>query len=170
MEKALDLLNSTLLKESQKDVNDRLIYLSYKLQELLPDPSLGPMERIERLARVIPNSYHVCQFHRTARSKLTEIEDKLHSLVPDDNLNSEQKIDYLVNKINSLVPEKTDRICQKLQFIGDNRLRDNGSIPDKVWNINSLDLQNVVDKKRKDGLNPNDCTYIDESKYKGNIT
>lgn len=166
MSSVVDILNSTLLKLSQEEVDNRLARLSFKLQMLLPDPSIGPMERIERLARVIPSSYQLGEHHRTARSKLMEIEKRLESLVPDKNMNSEQKVDYLVGLINKLVPEETDRICQKLQFIGDNRLRDNGSIPYNNWEISHLELENVVSRKRKKGMKPTDCTYIDESKFK----
>lgn len=158
-------IHETLLKEPQDSVNERLIRLSFKLQRLLPDPSLGPMERIERLARLIPNSYQLGQHHRTARSKLIEIEERLNSLVPDQGLTFEQKIDFLVGLADDLVPEQTDRLCQKLQFIGDNRLRDNGAIPYAGWDFTCLDLTYLVETKRLQGLDPNGCSYIDESKF-----
>lgn len=158
-------IHETLLKESQDNINERLTRLSFKLQRLLPDPSLGPMERIERLARLIPISYQLGWHHRTARSKLIEIEERLNSLVPDQALTSEQKVDFLVGLANELVPEKTDRLCQKLQFIGDNRLRDNGAIPYVGWDFTCLDLPYLVEKKRAQGLDPNGCSYIDESKF-----
>lgn len=165
MSSEIENIYDTLLKEPQEHVNERLTFLSFKLQRLLPDPSLGPMERIERLARVIPNSYQVGVFHRTARSKLTEIEDKLFSLVPDESINSSQRIDYLVELANILVPEDTDRLCQKLQFIGDNRLRDNGAIPHVGWDFSCLDLRGFVENKRSQGLTPSDCSYIDENNF-----
>lgn len=151
-----------IFSESMQNVCNELGSICLKLQKLLPDPSLGPMERIERLARIVPHSLQLGVNHRTARSKLLEIRNRLDELVPENDMNYLEKIDYLVDLINKLVPEKTDRICQKLQFIGDHRCRDNGSIPYSGWSIYKLNLEQSVDEKRKQGIDPNSYDYIKE--------
>ena len=66
-----------------KEICDELKTISIKLQKLLPDPSIGPEERIERLARVIPKSMLISNYHKTARAKLHYIHKRLSQLVPD---------------------------------------------------------------------------------------
>ncbi len=120
-------------EEPQETVCQELIRLSLKLQELLPDPSLSPLERVERLGRVIPESIQVSAHHLTARTKLNQIRLRLADLVPDPTLDTDARIDFLVQKTHQLVPEKARRLFEKLEKIGDCRLIDNGAVPFPDW-------------------------------------
>lgn len=104
-----------------------LTKISEKLFELLPDKSINSEERIERLARLVPESVMESEFSRTARTKLNIIRRKLEYLVPDTNLNYYQKIDYLVAIANRLVPDK-EKFIEKLEEIDDFRRTDNGRV------------------------------------------
>lgn len=114
-------------EESFEYVKIELKKISEKLFELLPDKSINSEERIERLARVIPESIMESEFSRTARTKLNIIRRKLDYLVPNPNLNYYEKIDYLVNIANSLVPDK-EKFIEKLEEIDDFRRTDNGRL------------------------------------------
>lgn len=116
-----------------EDVAAELKNISAYLLEQLPDPALSPMERIERLGRVIPHSYQIGAHHRTARSKLAEIDARLQELVPGEGLSMRDRIDHLVAEVHRLCPQDMDRLYLKLEYIGDHRLRDNGAIPYRGW-------------------------------------
>lgn len=120
---------------------DELQGLSTKLLDLLPDPALSPLERIERLSRVQYNTIKESSNHKTARVKLFEIDRKLSEIIPNNELNNYQKIDYLVSKLNKLVPINTNKIFQKLEIIGDNRALDNGGVPSIYWKKNRSEEQ-----------------------------
>ncbi|MCY4321629.1 MAG: hypothetical protein OXC37_04430 [Bdellovibrionaceae bacterium] len=111
---------------SYKEVCRNLLKVSKKLQKLLPDPSIGPEERIERLARVVPHSMLISDHHKTARSKLNYITDRLNQLVPDKNKSNEEKIDILVNTLHKMVPGKEKKIFLKLEKLKDRRTSDIG--------------------------------------------
>lgn len=114
-------------EESFENVVIELTKISEKLFELLPDKSINSEERIERLARLVPESVMESEFSRTARTKLNIIRRKLEYLVPDTNLNYYQKIDYLVAIANRLVPDK-EKFIEKLEEIDDFRRTDNGRV------------------------------------------
>ena len=86
---------------------------------------MGPEERIERLARVIPESILESKNMLTARTKLNNITTKLNTLVPDSNLTELEKIDKLVEIINILEPGD-EKIIKKLEKIDDFRRTDIG--------------------------------------------
>jgi hypothetical protein len=130
-------------EESQEVVDSQLFKISEKLQKLLPDPSLSPLERVERLGRVVPTSIQRSAHHLTARTKLSNIRLRLAELVPIEDMSAEEKIDMLVEIIEELVPIKTDRLFERLELIGDNRLRDNGSVAFSGWDQSYLDLENL---------------------------
>jgi len=108
------------------EVKGELTNLSIILFDLLPDKSIGPEERIERLGRLIPSTILESEYHRTARLKLNIIQRKLDYLVPDTSLSYENKIKYLVSLANKLVPENIPFI-EKLEKINDYRRTDNGA-------------------------------------------
>jgi hypothetical protein len=137
----------SISEEPQSEAIEQLMALSKKLQDLLPDPSLSPLERVERLGRVIPDSIQRSSEHLTARSKLNNIRLRLAELVPDEDLTSEQRIDYLVDLAHKLIPKETSRFFEKLEIIGDNRSRDNGSIPYHGWSEYYRELQHLKDVK-----------------------
>lgn len=111
-----------------EDVVDELTGLSLRLLKLLPDPSIGPSERLERLARVVPSSQLHSAHRRTARSKLTELRRRLEELVPDPSLTSAQRLEWLISRLDELVPGDGTTIS-KLETIGDYRTTDAGVAP-----------------------------------------
>ena len=139
----------TRAQESQQEVIDALLTLSRKLQALLPDPSLSPLERIERLARVIPHSIQSSAEHLTARTKLTRMRIRLATLIPEP-LTDDERIDRLLAKVHALVPEPTARLFEKLEKIGDRRLTDTGAVPYPNWNEEHLLWPHLMPRLPKD--------------------
>lgn len=125
----------SLKDESQEAVIKELMQLSGTLQDLLPDSSLSPLERVERLARVVPESIQNSSEHLTARKKLNQIRLRLAELVPHEDLTALEKIERLVQKVHELVPGPSERLFEKLEKIGDCRLIDNGSVPFSGWTL-----------------------------------
>src|SRR5439155_379035 len=86
-----------------QEATAELASISAKLNTLLPDHSLSPSERLERLARVIegrePNLAHL----QPATVKVALLKDRLDQLVPG-RMSPEQKIDTLIQRLNQLVP------------------------------------------------------------------
>lgn len=114
------------LSPSFSEVKSELESVSEYLFTLLPDYSIGPEERIERLARIIPESILVSENMKTARTKLKNINSRLDELVPA-NLTSIEKIEYLVSLVNNHFPEESDmKFIEKLEAIDDFRRTDNG--------------------------------------------
>src|SRR3989338_41224 len=111
---------------SFEKICEELLAVSLKLQELLADPSLSPDERLERLARVVPDSILISANHRTARSKLNALCFRLAELVPHPEMGSVEKIEWLASRVHELAPENTDRLFKKLEKLGDKRRSDNG--------------------------------------------
>lgn len=109
-------------------VRAELTLLSERLLELLPDPSIGPHERLERLARVVPDSVLVSQDRLTARTKLTRLRRRLDELVPSAGLSYPEKLEWLVNRLEKLVPGNM-KIIEKLETLGDFRGTDTGASP-----------------------------------------
>ncbi|ACZ00530.1 hypothetical protein [Streptobacillus moniliformis] len=114
-------------EESFENIKIELKEISEKLFNLLPDKSINSEEKIERLARLIPESIMESEFSRTGRTKLNIIRRKLDYLVPNPNLNYFEKIDYLVSIANNLVPDK-EKLIEKLEEIDDFRRTDNGRL------------------------------------------
>lgn len=113
--------------EPFEDVCAELTELSRLLQEWLPDPSIGPEERLERLARVVPDSILCSQFRLNARTKLTRIRRRLDELAPDVDGAVEQLL-YLRRVLDELVPGE-QAVIQKLESIHDYRGADIGVSP-----------------------------------------
>lgn len=105
-----------------KDVYADLRRLSSALQEALPDPSLGPQERLERLARVVPQSVAETQQLCTGRTKLSRLQRRLDELVPGPG-SMDQKLDTLLSTLEALVPGP-GRTIDKLETLGDYRYTD----------------------------------------------
>ncbi|WP_211257204.1 hypothetical protein [Streptomyces megasporus] len=117
--------------EPFEEVARELIDLSTRLINLLPDPSLSPNERLERLARVVPKSLLVTAHRRNARSKLVELRRRLDELVPDPDLSYPEKLEWLVSRLDELVPGDM-RPIEKLEKLGDYRAADVGVSP-RSW-------------------------------------
>ncbi|MFD5425636.1 hypothetical protein [Streptomyces sp. NPDC127084] len=112
-----------------EDVVEELTDLSVRLIHLLPDPSLSPDERLERLARVVPSSQLITANRRTARSKLYALRGRLDQLVPNSEMTSREKLQWLVDRLHELVPDEGLRPIQRLERIGDYRSTDVGVSP-----------------------------------------
>lgn len=117
---------ASIEEEPFEKICEELLAVSLKLQELLPDPSLSPDERLERLARVVPGSVLISANHRTGRSKLNALRFRLAELVPNLEMSSIEKIKWLEARVHELVPENTEKIFKKLEKLGDQRRSDNG--------------------------------------------
>jgi hypothetical protein len=115
-----------VFEESFDDVCRHLELLSARLFELLPDVSLGPDERLERLARVVPASVLVSRHHQNARSKLEQLRRRLAELVPGEELDEHQRLEMLVARVHELVPTEEPRLYRKLEALGDHRRSDTG--------------------------------------------
>ncbi|WP_204366511.1 hypothetical protein [Nocardiopsis alkaliphila] len=112
-----------------EEVVEELIDLSVRLLTLLPDPSLSPDERLERLARVVPHSQLVTAHRRSVRHKLYQLRRRLDELVPDEKLDHRQKLEWLVHRLEELVPGEDLRPIQRLEKLGDYRSTDVGLAP-----------------------------------------
>ncbi|MCY7858255.1 hypothetical protein MOB44_16535 [Bacillus sonorensis] len=112
-------------EEDFEEVCRHLQAHSHRLFELLPDISLSPDERLERLARVIPTSILKSANHKTAREKLNGLRHRLDELIPDQNMSYYDKIEYLVNIADEMVPGQM-KMYEKLEKIGDKRWSDIG--------------------------------------------
>ncbi|GIH98190.1 hypothetical protein [Planobispora takensis] len=115
-------------QENHFDVVNELVRLSVKLLANLPDPSLGPDERLERIARVVPTSQLQSAHRRSARNKLVQLRRRLDELVPDEGMTSEEKLDLLIARVHELVPGDAPFIV-KLETMGDFRATDIGLSP-----------------------------------------
>jgi hypothetical protein len=113
-------------EQSFDDVCRELMGLCRRLAELLPDPTLSPEERIERLGRVAPHSLVKSENAKTARTKLNALKLRLTELVPSRKLSALQKLEFLVKQTHHLVPEEMPRFFMKLEKIGDHRGTDTG--------------------------------------------
>ena len=115
--------------DSFENICSELKAISLRLQELLPDQSIGPEERIERIARVVSASIQKSQYHLSARSKLQIIRNRLLELTPFIEGDSMKRLEFLIQKINSTVPDSSEinlSFFEKLEKIGDFRIADNG--------------------------------------------
>jgi hypothetical protein len=100
--------------------------LSIKLRDLLPDPSIGPEERLERLSRVVPHSVMIGARHLTARTKLRALRQRLDELLPGP-AGACDKIDRLLEMLDQQVPNaRESSTFEKLEALGDARLSDIG--------------------------------------------
>lgn len=101
-----------------------LAALSAKLHALLPDNSLSPIERLERLGRVVENRTPKAENLQSAIKKLDDLKARLDELVPGA-LSPSEKIDLLHRQLNEMVaPEMKDSLAMhKLEVLGDPRAR-----------------------------------------------
>ncbi len=111
--------------ENFESIKIELEAVSKRLLELLPDPSIGPEERIERIARIVPSSLMNSTYRKTARTKLSYIRNRLNELVPGQELTTLEKINYLVDLIEKKVPNY-NTLFERLELMGDKRTSDIG--------------------------------------------
>lgn len=108
-----------------------LMAVSVRLLTLMPDPSLGPDERIERISRVIPSSQLQSAHRRSARNKLVTIRRRLDDLVPHLAGKPSAQVEYMVERVHQLV-DGDQKFIEKLEAIGDLRATDIGVSP-RQW-------------------------------------
>lgn len=98
--------------------------LASKLNALLPDPSLSPFEKLERLSRVVDRRQPDLTQLQSAATKVEALTNRLNQLVPGDQ-SPDQKINSLVRKLDSMVPQdaKDNLVMHKLEMLGDPRGR-----------------------------------------------
>lgn len=116
--------------ESFDEVCRNLKDISLTLQEWLPDPSIGPEERLERLARVIPHSILCSENRLNARTKLNRLRRRLIELVPHIE-GDKERLQYLYDCVNERIPGNQSLI-EKLEQIKDFRGTDTGLSP-RSW-------------------------------------
>lgn len=102
----------------------QLASLSAKLQDVLPDESLSPFERLERLARAVEDREPRHEHLEPAATKVAALKERLDELVPG-SATPEQKVDALVAKLDDLVAEDQRDLPPggKLETLGDPRGR-----------------------------------------------
>lgn len=114
-----------LFETDYKAVCGELTALSKRMLELLPDPSIGPEERLERIARIVPYSLLQSKNMKTARTKLNNLKNRLNELVPDTELTALEKLEILIERVNKRMPEP-GTFFEKLEELGDKRVSDIG--------------------------------------------
>ncbi len=109
-----------------------LAALSGKLFGHVPDQSLSPLERLERLARGIDDRTPNLEQLKPAASKLNELKERIDELVEGD-LSYEKKIDIILEKLDEKVGnnQKAFHTTDKLELLGDPR----GNIAPEVKNV-----------------------------------
>lgn len=117
--------------DSFEDCVRELIDISVWLIRLLPDPSLSPDERLERLARVVPGSQMVTAHRKSVRHKLYPLKRRLDELVPHLADRPVEQLDWLRMRLEKLVPGDLSPI-QRLERLGDYRGTDVGVSP-RSW-------------------------------------
>lgn len=98
----------------------QLAALSARLHVFLPDHTLSPQERLERLARVIQNRVPQSQHLLSANEKLAALTTRLNELVPG-GMTPEEKVDHLVDLATKAVPDPNLSMVDRLEKIGDDR-------------------------------------------------
>lgn len=114
--------DTRLSAEENARFKNELERLSDLLFELLPDKSLSPMERLERLARAVEPREPRLDHLRPASKKVAELKDRLEELVPGDHA-PEEKIARMVALLDELVSsdKKGASVIEKLEQLGDPR-------------------------------------------------
>lgn len=101
-----------------------LASLSAKLHRLLPDESLSPFERLERLGRAVENRKPDLTQLQPAATKVAELKARINELIPGD-ATPERKLDDIVGKLDEMVSKEQRQFStiSKLELLGDPRGR-----------------------------------------------
>ena len=107
-----------------KDVNEKaaaeLAALSERLALLLPDPSLSPLERLERLARVVQDRVPHSDQLQPALEKVSKLKTRLDELVPG-RMSAEDKIITLAKMAYEKAGGDKMTCVEALERMGDPR-------------------------------------------------
>lgn len=108
---------------NQKAAAD-LASLAAKLFWHVPDPSLSPLERLERLARAADRVKPDLSQLQSASKKVAALRKRIDRLVPG-RLSPERKIEQLVKKLDRKVGRSQAHLptADKLELLGDPRSR-----------------------------------------------
>jgi len=90
--------------------------LSAVLADALPDPSLSPDERLERLARVKQDRVPRTEYLLPAIEKLDRLERRLAELVPGEGLSAMDRLQTLIRTL-----EGDGSVVERLEKMGDPR-------------------------------------------------
>jgi hypothetical protein len=110
-----------------EDAARRLDELSRLLADALPDHSLSPDERLERLARVMQDRVPERQHLLPALEKVTRLELRLAQLVPDPDLSPVEKVQVLLQRLDEQTAPHVEflstrpSVVLKLERLGDER-------------------------------------------------
>jgi len=85
-------LDPTLSREANEKASAELAALAVQLASLLPDPTFSVEERIEQLARLVPQATPNPELMEPDAVKLRRIKERLDELVSGKELTAEQKI------------------------------------------------------------------------------
>ncbi len=109
-----------LTQEQNAAAAHELKMLSDALFELLPDKSLSPMERVERMARVVEAREPKPEHLKSAAEKLAELKLRINELVPGEHSHFDKLLGMQI-RLNSLVGLERANLSaiQKLEIIGD---------------------------------------------------
>lgn len=109
--------------QNQKAASD-LASLSAKLFWHVPDQSLSPFERLERLARAAEDSTPDLTQLQSAATKLEALKSRIDVLVPG-NMSHEKKIEVLMEKLDAKVgaSQLSLHTTDKLELLGDSRAK-----------------------------------------------
>lgn len=109
--------------QNQKAASD-LAALSAKLFWHVPDQSLSPLERLERLARAAEDSSPDMAQLQSAATKLEALKSRIDELVPGD-MSHEKKIENLIQKLDEKVgtSQLALHTTDKLELLGDPRAK-----------------------------------------------
>lgn len=109
--------------QNQKAASD-LAALSAKLFWHVPDQSLSPFERLERLARAVDDSNPDMKQLQPAAAKLDSLKSRIDELVPGD-MSHEKKIETLIQKLDEKVgsSQLSLHTTEKLELLGDPRAK-----------------------------------------------
>ena len=110
--------DKTLSTAANQAAATELAMLSTKLHGLLPDSSLSPEERLERLARVVPGRTPDQAKLVSASTKLLALKSRLDQLVPGV-MSAEDKISHLVALADAAVPDPSLSTVGRLERLGD---------------------------------------------------
>jgi hypothetical protein len=99
-----------------------LAAISEKLYELLPDPSLSPIERLERLGRVIEKRDPDIEQLKPAHEKVSAIKERLNHLLPGDEA-ALDKVEKLIAILGEVSPKELRGASpiRMLESLGDPR-------------------------------------------------
>lgn len=108
-----------------KAVNDaaaaKLSEISGFLANALPDHSLSPEERLERLARVVQDRVPRQEQLLPAIQKVDRLERRLAELVPGEGMSAMDRLNRLVQQCNGMCGDDGKTLVQKLETLGDPR-------------------------------------------------